>query len=103
MQQNPTPGKSRCRAKSNEERSMNFSLITEIGQTRRRVRAFVEKHIIPLEREPASYDPHENIDPELLGRLQAKARAEGLRSLQMQKARRGGGLTKVGMGRATRR
>jgi len=97
MQWNPAPRESRFQAKSNEERLMDFSLTADIDQTRRRVRAFVEDSIIPLEREPASYDPHENIDPDLLGRLQAKARAEGLWSLQMPQARGGGGLTKVGM------
>ena len=35
---------------------MDFSLSPEIEDYRRRVRAFVEANILPLENDPASYD-----------------------------------------------
>jgi len=76
---------------------MDFSLSPEIEQTRRRVRDFVEGRIIPLESDPASYDAHENISPDLLRTLQGEAKAAGLWSLQMPRARGGGGLSKIGM------
>jgi len=76
---------------------MDFPLSPEIEQTRRRVRDFVEGRIIPLESDPASYDAHENISPDLLRTLQGEAKAAGLWSLQMPRARGGGELSKIGM------
>ena len=40
---------------------MDFSLPPEIEELRRRVRAFVEERLIPLEADRANYDEHENI------------------------------------------
>ena len=76
---------------------MDFTLPPEIDEVRRRIRAFVEDGLIPLESDPASYDAHENIAPALLQLLRAQARAVGLWALQMPKARGGGGLSRVGM------
>jgi acyl-CoA dehydrogenase len=76
---------------------MDFALSPEIENYRTRVRAFVAEHILPLEADPANYDAHENIAPEVLEGLRAKARAAGLWALQMPKARGGQGLPVVGM------
>ncbi|MBX6322181.1 MAG: acyl-CoA dehydrogenase family protein [Rhodospirillaceae bacterium] len=76
---------------------MDFRLPPEIEETRRRVRAFVVREVMPHESDPAAYDSHENIAEPLLETLRAKARAEGLWALQMPKARGGGGLPVVGM------
>ena len=72
---------------------MDFSLSPETDATRRRIRAFVEERLIPLEREPSSYDEHENIARPLLERMRAEARREGLWALGMPKSRGGGGLS----------
>jgi acyl-CoA dehydrogenase len=76
---------------------MDFSLSPEITDIARRIRAFVEARLIPLEADPASYDEHENIAKPLLARLRAEAKAEGLWALQMPKERGGGGLPMVGL------
>ena len=71
---------------------MDFALSPEIEDYRRRVRAFVEEHIIPVEADPAAYDAHENIREDRLAGLRQKARAQGLWALQMPKALGGQGL-----------
>ncbi|MCP5153831.1 MAG: acyl-CoA dehydrogenase family protein [Ectothiorhodospiraceae bacterium] len=76
---------------------MDFTLSPEIEDYRRRVRAFVETHVMPLEADPASYDHGENIAPEPLARLRAMARAEGLWCFQMPVERGGLGVGTVGM------
>jgi len=45
---------------------MDFTLAPETEDLRRRLRAFVDSEIIPLESDPASYDAHENIALEKL-------------------------------------
>ena len=57
---------------------MDFSLSPEIAGFRDAIRRFVDAELIPLEADPASYDAHENIAPELLARMQARAKAAGL-------------------------
>jgi acyl-CoA dehydrogenase len=52
---------------------------------------------MPLETDAAAYDAHENIAPEKLEALRAKAKAAGLWALQMPKARGGQGLDVAGM------
>ena len=64
---------------------MDFSLPPEIEDYRQRVRYFVEREILPVEADRANWDEHENIGPAALERLRAKAKAEGLWSLQMPK------------------
>ncbi|MES1925011.1 acyl-CoA dehydrogenase family protein [Salinisphaera sp. T31B1] len=76
---------------------MDFQLSPEIQDYCERIRAFVDDELIPLEADPASYDEHENIAPELLERMKAKVKQAGLWSLQMPKARGGQGLSIVGM------
>ena len=76
---------------------MDFTLAPEIEQTRQQIRAFVDEQIIPLEADAASYDDHENIEPALLARMQAKAKDAGLWSLQMPVSRGGRGFSIVGM------
>ncbi len=76
---------------------MDFKLSDEVEDYCERIRAFVDDRLIPLESDPASYDAHENIAPELLERMKAEAKQAGLWSLQMPKARGGQGLSIVGM------
>ncbi|MGQ9367247.1 acyl-CoA dehydrogenase family protein [Azospirillum sp. ST 5-10] len=76
---------------------MEFALSPEIEETRRRVRAFVETEILPVEADRAHWDEHENIAEPALRDLRAKARAAGLWALRMPKERGGGGLSMVGM------
>jgi len=71
---------------------MDFSLPPDIDVLRRRYRAFVDAHVIPLEGDPASYDEHENIRLDLLSTLRGKARVEGLWAPQMPAAHGGLGL-----------
>lgn len=76
---------------------MDFTLSPEIDDVRRRIRAFVDEHILPLEADPSAYDGHENIADEPLARLRTLAREQGLWALQMPKRRGGLGLPVVGM------
>jgi acyl-CoA dehydrogenase len=76
---------------------MDFALSPEIDDYRRRIRAFVDANIIPLEADRANYDAHENIAPAPLAAMREKAKAAGLWALQMPKARGGQGLSTVGM------
>ena len=45
---------------------MDFTLPPELDDYRRRVRAFVEAHILPLERDAANADEHENLREDVL-------------------------------------
>ena len=76
---------------------MDFTLPAEIEGYRKRYQAFVAEHLIPLERDPASYDEHENIRLDRLETLRRKAKASGLWAPQMPKARGGQGLNIVAM------
>ena len=76
---------------------MDFSLSPEVETLRRRIAAFVEAEVLPLESDPTSYDDHENIRLDLLDALRAKARGEGLWAVQMPRARGGQGLPVAGM------
>ncbi|MEO5701758.1 MAG: acyl-CoA dehydrogenase family protein, partial [Casimicrobiaceae bacterium] len=76
---------------------MDFTLSREHEAYRARIAAFVRERIIPLESEPASYDAHENIRPELLDSLRGEAKAAGLWALQVPKAWGGQGLAVVAM------
>ena len=71
---------------------MDFDLAPEVEDLRARLRGFVDERIIPLEADPASFDAHENIRPDLLGDLRADAKAAGLWALQMPAARGGQGM-----------
>ncbi len=71
---------------------MDWTLSAPHERIRRQLRSFVRDRLLPLELDPASYDEHENVAPALLEQLREEARAAGLWSLQMPKARGGGGL-----------
>lgn len=76
---------------------MDFTISPRIEDYRRRIAAFVEERLIPLESDPAAYDDHENIRIDLLDRLRAEARAQGLWCLQLRPETGGQGLGKIGM------
>ena len=76
---------------------MDFTLPPAIEDVRSRIAAFVEREIMPLEADPASYDAHENIRIDLLDAMRAKARAAGLWCIQLDPANGGLGLGRVGM------
>ncbi|CAG0968600.1 acyl-CoA dehydrogenase [Burkholderiales bacterium] len=76
---------------------MDFTLDPTIDGVRRRVRAFVDERLIPLEADRANYDEHENVREDVLGTMRSAARAEGLWALQTPTSRGGGGLPFVGM------
>ncbi len=76
---------------------MDFTLSPEIDDYRRRVRAFVEEQIIPLETKADAYDEGENLAPAYLEALRAQTRAAGLWCLQMPRERGGQGLGTIGM------
>jgi acyl-CoA dehydrogenase len=76
---------------------MDFRISPEIEDVRARIAAFVERELLPLESDPSSYDPHENIRLDLLDRLRAKAKAEGLWCIQLKRETGGLGFGKVGM------
>jgi acyl-CoA dehydrogenase len=76
---------------------MDFTLSPDIEDYRKRYRAFVAEHLLPLESNPRSRDDHENIRLDVLDNMRAKARAAGLWAPQMPKARGGQGFNVVGM------
>jgi acyl-CoA dehydrogenase len=75
---------------------MDFTLPPEIEDVRRRTRAFIASHVLPLEADQASFDAHENISLECLAGVQAKAKAAGLWSPQAPKEFGGMGLPVMG-------
>ena len=76
---------------------MDFTLPAPVEAVRLQIRDFVERRLIPLEAEPASFDDHENIAPALLDTLRGEARAAGLWALSMPESRGGRGFGRVGM------
>ena len=76
---------------------MDFNLSDEVKDYQRRIRDFVNTHIIPVESEPDAYDEGENIADTYFLPLRERAKQEGLWCLQMPKERGGGGLSTVGM------
>jgi acyl-CoA dehydrogenase len=76
---------------------MDFTLPPQIEDYRKRYRAFVAEHLLPLESDPQSYDDHENIRLDVLDKMRAQAKAAGLWAPQMPKARGGQGFSVVGM------
>jgi acyl-CoA dehydrogenase len=71
---------------------MDFTLTPEIEDLRKRTRAFVEQHVLPLESDPANFSEHENIPDARLAPVRAKARAAGLWAPQSPKEFGGMGL-----------
>lgn len=76
---------------------MDFSLAPEVVDMCRRIRAFVDQQLIPMEGDAAIYDAYESIRKDLLDELRAKAKAEGIWALAMPKDRGGAGFNTVGM------
>jgi acyl-CoA dehydrogenase len=64
---------------------MDFSLSPDIEDLRLRVRAFIEKEVLPLESDPANFAEHENIPEDRLVKVREKARAAGLWAPQSPK------------------
>jgi acyl-CoA dehydrogenase len=71
---------------------MDFTITPEIEQLRLRTRDFINANIIPLESEPANYDPYENIRLDLLETVRKKAKQAGLWAPQSPKEFGGMGL-----------
>ncbi len=71
---------------------MEFTISADIEAKRLAVRKFVDERLIPLERDRASYDAHENIQHGLLAELRQETRAMGIWALQSPKSRGGGGM-----------
>lgn len=76
---------------------MDFTISPRIEDYRRRVAAFVDEHVLPLEADRANYDAHENIRIDVLDTVRAKAKAQGLWCLQLKEETGGQGLGKIGM------
>ncbi len=76
---------------------MDYTLDSTVQDYQKRIRDFVNTHIIPVESKPDAYDEGENIAGKYFLPLREKARAEGLWCLQMPKERGGAGLDTVGM------
>jgi acyl-CoA dehydrogenase len=76
---------------------MDFHISAKTEAYRANINDFVERELLPLESDPASYDAHENIQPELLKSVRAKARAEGLWCLQLKPENGGVGFSRVAM------
>ncbi len=74
---------------------MDFTLSPEIEDIRLRVRALIEEHVLPLEADPANFADHENIPPDRLAPVRAKAKAAGLWAPQAPKEYGGMGLPMV--------
>jgi acyl-CoA dehydrogenase len=74
---------------------MDFNISARTEDFRARIAAFVEREILPLEADRASYDGHGNITLPLLDMLRAKARDAGLWCLQLKPETGGAGLGKV--------
>ncbi len=64
---------------------MDFSLSPEHEELRLKVRAFIEKDVLPLEKDPANFAEHENIPHERLEPVREKARKLGLWAPQSPK------------------
>lgn len=76
---------------------MEFTLDARTGTYRKRYRDFILERVLPLERDAASFDEHENIRLDLLETLRAEAKRAGLWAPQMPPERGGQGLNVVGM------
>jgi len=64
---------------------MDFNLSPEHEDLRLKVRAFIDKEVLPLEKDPANFAEHENIPHERLEPVREKARKLGLWAPQSPK------------------
>jgi acyl-CoA dehydrogenase len=76
---------------------MDFALSPKVEKTRRAIRAFVEKELIPLETHDVNWGDGENVRLDVLERLRVKAKKAGVWALQTPKALGGGGFDMAGM------
>jgi acyl-CoA dehydrogenase len=76
---------------------MDFTISPRVEDYRRRIAAFVDAHVLPLEADRANYDAHENIRTDVLDTVREKAKAEGLWCLQLKKETGGQELGRMGM------
>ncbi len=76
---------------------MDFNIPPRVEDYRRRIAAFVDAHVLPLEADRANYDAHENIRIDVLDAVREKAKAEGLWCLQLKKETGGQELGRMGM------
>jgi acyl-CoA dehydrogenase len=82
---------------------MDFAISPALHGLRSQIAAFVARELIPLESDPGTYDPHQNISHDALTAMRAKARAENLWCLQVRPESGGRGIGRVGMAVATRK
>jgi acyl-CoA dehydrogenase len=75
---------------------VDFTIPPAIEALRRRVAAFVEDEILPVEADRGNWDAHDNIAPEPLERLRARARGADLWTFQLPRPD-GSDIGKVGM------
>ena len=76
---------------------MDLTLPPALEELRSRVATFVDRRLLPLEDDPASWGEGEQIRWELVEGLRAEVKAAGLWCPQMPKARGGLGVGPVGM------
>ncbi len=76
---------------------MDHAISPDVEALRRRIADFVATDILPLERDPANFDEHDNIVLPLLEELRKKVKAAGLWAPQMPRALGGLGLNIAGM------
>ena len=55
---------------------MDFTLTPEINDMCRRIRSFVDEHLLPIESDPTIYDEYESIRKELLDALRIKQKPQ---------------------------
>ena len=75
---------------------MNFEIPPDVLPLITAVEEFVESRLLPLEKDPSSFDEHENIREDLLAVIRAEVKAMGLFSPQLPKEFGGVGLSPVG-------
>ena len=75
---------------------MNFEIPSDVLPLITAVEEFVESRLLPLEKDPSSFDEHENIREDLLAVIRAEVKAMGLFSPQLPKEFGGVGLSPVG-------
>lgn len=68
-----------------------------IADYRQRIAEFVDRRLIPLERDPKSYDDHENIHLDLLEEVRSEAKTLGLWAPQVSREAGGLGFSTVAM------
>src|ERR1700759_4570666 len=64
---------------------MDFNLPPEVEALRLKVRDFIEREVLPLEKDPVNFSEHENIPEDRLAVVREKARKAGLWAPQSPK------------------